>query len=527
MYGPPGGQPRPLGTPVYVSRPWSVAHAVPVVPGMPSGWGPVPGVVHTVPITWRPAETRSARWIVPPVAPEQLRAPRDSQYRPPQMGPALATPADSREATMTTETSGGTSPHGSSQSSNSARVASPDTAAETSLTMTEQAGSPQALQKRSVSNLLQNAFGTDVGQKAAEPVKPLETQPDPVPSSSTLAARHRDQPGLAFFADAFVAGEDEAHLERGCRATVKMHELPAAGRQPDLEDSGEAEWPLWTDPWRSESEAARGGATVFVPSGAGVGSPCMYFVHGGGFEWGSPLEDGYDSLCSRIAEGSGMIVVCPDHPLSGENRSFKAPAILDALVKGLRWLVRFDPVAKERRAEVPQILLAGDSAGATQAMSILLQVLAEDALELQSPLRGLVLISPWLDLTCGSHTYVSNAFSAEAHTGDLAFRSPADENRAGFRGMALTYAGSAGLLKDCIVSPYWLARDGRGESTDVLRKLEKSGLPAPWREMPNHRSGYAAELRRHWPARSWTLCSGFLARCPWSCGSMKGCSTTG
>ena len=31
----------------------------------------------------------------------------------------------------------------------------------------------------------------------------------------------------------------------------------------------------------------------------------MYFVHGGGFEWGSPLEDGYDSLCSRIAEGSG------------------------------------------------------------------------------------------------------------------------------------------------------------------------------------------------------------------------------
>ena len=28
-------------------------------------------------------------------------------------------------------------------------------------------------------------------------------------------------------------------------------------------------------------------------------------MHGGGFEYGAPLEDGYDSLCSRIAAGSG------------------------------------------------------------------------------------------------------------------------------------------------------------------------------------------------------------------------------
>lgn len=38
-------------------------------------------------------------------------------------------------------------------------------------------------------------------------------------------------------------------------------------------------------------------------------SPGIFFVHGGGFEWGGPREDGYDSLCSRLASGSGSFRV--------------------------------------------------------------------------------------------------------------------------------------------------------------------------------------------------------------------------
>ncbi|CAK9038775.1 unnamed protein product [Durusdinium trenchii] len=183
-------------------------------------------------------------------------------------------------------------------------------------------------------------------------------------------------------------------------------------------------------------------------------SPGIFFVHGGGFEWGGPREDGYDSLCSRLASGSGQIVVCCDHPLSGDRRPYKAPEILAALMKGLRWVSRFDPVALERRTAPASLLLAGDSAGANQALSLLLQILSDDSLERELNIRGLVflvvwgrvllfsaaqlrseaLISPWLDLSCGSHTYVSNAFAAEAHTGDVAFRAHADENRAGFKG---------------------------------------------------------------------------------------------
>eukprot|EP00438_Fugacium_kawagutii_P035619 Skav231849 [mRNA] locus=scaffold2215:398655:401722:- [translate_table: standard] len=106
-----------------------------------------------------------------------------------------------------------------------------------------------------------------------------------------------------------------------------------------------------------------------------------------------------------------------------------------------------------------------------QAFSLLLSTLSDS--ELKKSIRGLALLSPWLDLTCGSHTYVSNAFAAEANTGDLAFREHADENRAGFKGMGLTYTGSAKLLKDCLFSPYWLSR----EESDLLQQLQASQVP--------------------------------------------------
>lgn len=121
------------------------------------------------------------------------------------------------------------------------------------------------------------------------------------------------------------------------------------------------------------------------------------------------LVQSWQSLVREIMLSSsslaGQIVVCPDHPLSGNDRPFKAPAIIETLAKGrglakltacntqrnaynmvqlqhlqhhcksqrglttrgLRWLVRFDPMTKERRKDAPQIVLCGDSAGATQA----------------------------------------------------------------------------------------------------------------------------------------------------------------
>ena len=43
-----------------------------------------------------------------------------------------------------------------------------------------------------------------------------------------------------------------------------------------------------------------------------------------------------------------------------------------------------------------------------EALSMLLHVISEESLaELKNQIRGLALISPWLDLSCGSHTYAS------------------------------------------------------------------------------------------------------------------------
>jgi len=321
-------------------------------------------------------------------------------------------------------------------------------------------------------------------------------------SSCTKSARHRDQPALAVLAAAFAAGTaDDMHLQRGFAADVRKLELPEAGLYPDIEDMGSAEWPTWVD--STAEDTGRGGAIAFVPSSVRSDSHCIYFVHGGGFEYGSPLEDGYDSLCSRIAAGSGLVVVCPDHPLSGESRPFKAPEIIDVLLKGLRWLLRFDPVTKERRKAPPKLIVAGDSAGATQALSIALRALEQDDTELTASLFGLVLISPWLDLSCGSHTYVSNAYAEEGDTGDLAFREHADDNRASFRRMAMTYTGSSGLLKDATFSPYWLVRNLESDLVAKLAKLPMWICAGAAETLSGEVLDFAQRLRGKVPIEAW------------------------
>ncbi|CAK9100450.1 unnamed protein product [Durusdinium trenchii] len=384
---------------------------------------------------------------------------------------AGARPGPAREETQTPETQPSETSEDTRQSETSSqrRVESPNT---------ENTGpsSPSQLEEPAELRPVPQMFSlctrpAPAGSMAVGPdPEPAEEVPGAAPD--TKAARLRDQSALAILFEAFVAEKDDSHLQRGIEADVTMVEL-MAGKGP--EDKGEAEWPVWTDTWNDD--ATRGGAVAFIPKSAGANSPCIFFVHGGGFEWGGPREDGYDSLCSRLASGSGQIVVCCDHPLSGDRRPYKAPEILAALMKGLRWVSRFDPVALERRTAPASLLLAGDSAGANQALSLLLQILSDDSLERELNIRGLALISPWLDLSCGSHTYVSNAFAAEAHTGDVAFRAHADENRAGFKGMGLTYTGSVEFLKDGLYSPYWLAR---GANSGLLQRLtEGTSKPPP------------------------------------------------
>lgn len=248
---------------------------------------------------------------------------------------------------------------------------------------------------------------------------------------------------------------------------------------------------------------ARGGAEVFAPRSARPDA-CVLYIHGGSFESNRPSDPFYGGLCSKIAAATQLAVVCPDHPLVYEGGAMKAPEILQWLLAALLWLFKYDPLTSEERPKPGSVVLSGDSSGATQALSLLL-LLAKEFPSKLPLVRGVALVSPWLDLTCGSPTYVSNAFSREVLTGDVAFRLPADRNREEFRGLALAYVGSEERLKQSLYSPYWLARDLQG---GLLAALEAAPVPL-WicvgaaETLAGEAMDFAERLRGRLPMEVW------------------------
>ncbi|WP_291479095.1 alpha/beta hydrolase [Corynebacterium sp.] len=124
---------------------------------------------------------------------------------------------------------------------------------------------------------------------------------------------------------------------------------------------------------------------------------CLY-VHGGGYVHG--LDTPHWTFISDIA-GSGMKVVVPDYGLAPEYEATAAARLLDTVL---------DRAVAEADASGLRISLAADSAGAGLALGWMLDRLDRErtsasASSTASPVRRIdrvVLISPWLDATCGS-----------------------------------------------------------------------------------------------------------------------------
>ncbi|CAE8626047.1 unnamed protein product, partial [Polarella glacialis] len=318
---------------------------------------------------------------------------------------------------------------------------------------------------------------------------------------ATRLARWRAQPAHARLFASFVAGGEDAELQTGLAGGVRLRVLPTSadaaswsrwrdGQAPAADDSldaGEETDGVTTDDdgdaGKGAAEAAgssgfsgpdRGGIALYTPEEPRHDT-YIYFVHGGAFEYYCPISGGYDSLCSRIAAATSITVACPDHALSGEGRSHKGRDIIASLAADLMRLMRLDPVSgRERSLGSVSVVLAGDSSGANQALGLLLHLLQSHP-EVMPSIRGVALLSPWLDLTCGSHTYVSNSFSEQHHTGDILFREPAEQNRKTFLEYSNNYVGGdKSLLKDPILSPYWLAR---GVDASLLADLERAEVP--------------------------------------------------
>ena len=129
-------------------------------------------------------------------------------------------------------------------------------------------------------------------------------------------------------------------------------------------------------------------ALRFKPQGAARAR--MLHMHGGAFRLGCPEIEG--PFVRALADRCGVEIIVPAYRLAPEH---PFPAGLNDALTVLRACPR----------DVP-LILSGDSAGGGLAASVTLLALAEGV-----KLAGLVMLSPWLDLTVSAASYQANALN--------------------------------------------------------------------------------------------------------------------
>lgn len=119
----------------------------------------------------------------------------------------------------------------------------------------------------------------------------------------------------------------------------------------------------------------------------------ILYCHGGGYSTGSRLYA--RTLTTKMASSTSMDVLCFDYRLAPEN---PYPAAMEDAMAAWNYLMLLGYGARD-------VIVAGDSAGGNMALSLVLKLKEEERL---LP-RGLVLMSPWSDLTSSGETHKSRA----------------------------------------------------------------------------------------------------------------------
>lgn len=148
-------------------------------------------------------------------------------------------------------------------------------------------------------------------------------------------------------------------------------------RIPGLPEGALAEWihPVGTPHTPSASERA------------------IFFTHGGGYVTGD-CEDHRMHVAKFVqATGAGALLydyrLAPEHPF---------PAAMEDTLTAYRWLL-------DQEVEPSNIVIVGESAGGGLCLASLLAIRDEG---LALPAAG-VALSPWLDLTCSSPSFITNS----------------------------------------------------------------------------------------------------------------------
>lgn len=129
--------------------------------------------------------------------------------------------------------------------------------------------------------------------------------------------------------------------------------------------------------------------------------PVVYYIHGGGFCFGSREWPTFHNCCTRLASGLGAVVVSPDHRLVPEHR---LPAAIEDVYGTLMWL-RDVAVAEDGcrdavewmdgAVDFHRVFLLGDSSGGNIAHHLAVRMGIKSS-ELD-PVRvcGYVLLGPF------------------------------------------------------------------------------------------------------------------------------------
>ncbi|CAG8433091.1 10720_t:CDS:2 [Diversispora eburnea] len=131
----------------------------------------------------------------------------------------------------------------------------------------------------------------------------------------------------------------------------------------------------------------------------------LFYIHGGGYVSSSPLM-GIQALCYlletlRTKYGKHIRAFAVEYSLAPENQF---PKGLNDVERAYQWLASSDIPGSRN------VFLCGDSAGGTMALALLQKLYSENNFMEKSILPlGSILISPWVEASCESLSYVTNS----------------------------------------------------------------------------------------------------------------------
>ncbi|MCR5047134.1 MAG: alpha/beta hydrolase [Treponema sp.] len=169
----------------------------------------------------------------------------------------------------------------------------------------------------------------------------------------------------------------------------------------------------------------------------------MIYVHGGSFVGGSCLA--WRGFCASLAAATSCRIVVPEYRLAP---AYAFPAAVEDLQSVFRNVFTEEQVACSldsvdgKSQESPEIIIAADGSGASQAMALILSLKER----YRSCIKQVIFFSPWLSLSPNSPLIKAKKCRDEILNGDALRRS----------GDIYTYSGN---LENPLVSPLFVTEE--------------------------------------------------------------------